>query len=108
LAASVFLLFVLLLAAAVVVGIQFDRHALVSSGALPASEGLGVGLTRKDTLKIVAILLTLAAAGIVVFTTFQNYRWTTQTFERVKTLTRNVLDSIPTGVLTLDADGVVT
>jgi PAS domain S-box-containing protein len=108
LAASVFLFVVLLLAAAVVVGIQFERHALLSSGAVPSPESLRGGLAWKDALKIVAILLTLAAAAIVLFTTFQNYRSTTQTFERVKTLMRNVLDSIPTGVLTLDSEGVVT
>jgi PAS domain S-box-containing protein len=108
LAASVFLFVVLLLAAAVVVGIQLERHALLSSGAVPSPESLRGGLAWKDALKIVAILLTLAAAAIVLFTTFQNYRSTTQTFERVKTLMRNVLDSIPTGVLTLDSDGVVT
>jgi PAS domain S-box-containing protein len=108
LAASVFLFVVLLLAAAVVVGIQFERHALLSSGAVPSPESLRGGLAWKDALKIVAILLTLAAAAIVLFTTFQNYRSTTETFERVKTLMRNVLDSIPTGVLTLDSEGVVT
>ncbi|HEV8308283.1 MAG TPA: ATP-binding protein [Methylomirabilota bacterium] len=108
LAASVFLLFALLLAAAVVVGIQFERYSLLSSGAIPSPEGLPGGLTWKDALKIVAILLTLAAAAILLFTTFQNYRSTTQTFERVKTLMRNVLESIPTGVLTLDSDGALT
>jgi PAS domain S-box-containing protein len=108
LATSVFLLFALLLAAAVVVGIQFERYSLLSSGAIPSPEGLPGGLTWKDALKIVAILLTLAAAAILLFTTFQNYRSTTQTFERVKTLMRNVLESIPTGVLTLDSDGALT
>ncbi len=108
LAASVFLLFALLLAAAVGVGIQFERHSLVTSGAISSPGGPRDGLTWTDALKIVAILLALAAAAIVLFTTFQNYRSTTQTFERVKTLMRNVLESIPTGVLTLDSDGVVT
>ena len=112
LALSVFVLVALLLAAAVVVGMQFERHLLLSSGAIPspdaARDGVRGGLAWKDALKVVGILLTLAAAAILLFTTFQNYRSTTQTFERVKTLMRNVLESIPTGVLTLDSGGVVT
>lgn len=112
LALSVFVLFALLLAAAVVVGMQFERHLLLSSGATPspdtARDGIRGGLAWKDALKVLGILLTLAAAAILLFTTFQNYRSTTQTFERVKALMRNVLESIPTGVLTLDSGGVVT
>lgn len=112
LAASFFLLFAFLLAAAVVVGMQVERHLLLSSGAIAspdaARDSVRGGLSWKDALKIVGILLTLAAVAILLFTTFQNHRATTQTFERVKTLMRNVLESIPTGVLTLDSGGVVT
>jgi PAS domain S-box-containing protein len=57
---------------------------------------------------VLGALLLLAAVGILLFTTFQNYRATTQTFERAKRLMRNILESIPTGVLTLDSRGAVT
>ncbi len=112
LAVSVFLLFALLLGIAVVVGMQFERHLLASSGAVPTMEsgrdGPVGGLGWQELLKVVAILLALAAAAILLFTTFQNYRSITETFERVKSLMRNVLESIPTGVLTLDSRGFVT
>jgi PAS domain S-box-containing protein len=65
-------------------------------------------LAQGDLLKTLGVLLFLAAIGILCFTTFQNYRVVTKTFERVKTHVRNILRSIPTGVLTLDSRGVVT
>jgi PAS domain S-box-containing protein len=110
LAASVFGLFVLLLAVAVVAGIQYERYHLVGLGrgggavAWPAGGGLAAG----DALRVLAAVLILAAVGILFLTTFLNYRAITHTFERVKSLMRNVLQSIPTGVLTFDSRGVVT
>lgn len=112
LALSVFLLFALLLAVALVAGVQFERHALMSAGAVPTAEpgsqGVAGGLAWRHLLKVVGTLLALAAAAILLFTTFQNYRSITRTFERVKSLMRNILESIPTGVLTLDSRGLVT
>jgi PAS domain S-box-containing protein len=113
LAVSVFVLFALLLGVAVVVGMQFERHLLLASSRVDPTmevgrEGLAGGLGWQELLKVVAILLALAAASILLFTTFQNYRSITQTFEHVKSLMRNVLESIPTGVLTLDSRGFVT
>ncbi|MFQ5828949.1 MAG: nitrogen regulation protein NR(II) [Candidatus Methylomirabilia bacterium] len=109
---SVFILFALLLAMAVAVGMQYERHALMSAGdartAERVAQGVVVGLTWPDLLTVFGILLLLAAAAILIFTTFQNYRAITQTFERVKTLMRNILQSIPSGVLTLDAQSMVT
>lgn len=112
LALAVFGLFVLLLAAVLVVGMQLERHVLLAAGVIPAAEAERVlfrgTLPWADAAKAVGILLGLAAAAILLFTTFQNYRSVTRTFERVKSVVRNVLDSIPTGVLTVDSGGLVT
>jgi len=109
LAASVFALFVLLLAVAVFVGMQYERFRLLGPGAGGViGRGTWLALGWAGTVKIVVALLTLAAVGIVFFMTILNYRAVTQTFERAKSLMRNVLQSIPTGVLTLDPRGVVT
>jgi two-component system sensor histidine kinase HydH len=111
-AASAFGLFVLLLAVAVVAGIGYERHRLGGGGGgdglagltWPADDGLAAG----DTLKVLIALLVLAAVGILALTTTLNYRAITRTFERMKSLMGNVLQSIPTGVVTLDSRGVVT
>ena len=100
---GVFILFLLLLA--VVLGVQWERHRGLESGAVPE---LGLGLPWPDVTTLVLALLTLAALGLVFFTPILSYRAMTQTFERVKGLMRNILESIPTGVLTLDRRGAVT
>jgi len=99
---SVFTLFALLLAIAVLAGMEYEKHVLEGAGATSA------GGRWADLLKVLGLLLVLAAVGILGFATFQNYRTITQTFERAKSLMRNILDSIPTGVVTLDSRGTVT
>ena len=107
---SVFSLFALLLAAAVVVGMHYERRlaSSVASTRLDVTAAFMSSLALGDLLKTLAVLLFLAAIGILFFTTFQNYSVVTKTFERVKSHVRNILESIPTGVLTLDSHGVVT
>lgn len=109
LAVSAFALIALFLAAAVAVGIQYERHRLLTPGvAAPGSSAIPLrGLSWPEVVATFAVLL-LAAIGIVLFGTYRNYRAVTKTFERVKSLMRNILDSIPTGVLTLDAGGAVS
>jgi PAS domain S-box-containing protein len=107
---SVFLVFALLLLVAVVVGMQFERHLLVTSGVVQPGPNrlLPAGLPLDVLWKVLATLLALAAVALLVSTTLHNYRSITQTFERVKSLMRNILQSIPTGVLTLDGGGRIT
>ena len=98
-----------LLGAAVFVGIQYERFRLLgpdAGGAIGRAAWLTLG--RGGTLKVVASLLLLSAVGIIFFMAVLNYRAVTETFERIKNLMRNILQSIPTGVLTLDSRGTVT
>jgi PAS domain S-box-containing protein len=57
---------------------------------------------------VAAGLLMLAAAGTAVLMTFLHVRTISHTVGRIRNLMRNVLESIPTGVLTLEARGCVT
>jgi PAS domain S-box-containing protein len=108
LALAAFALLGVLLATAVAVGIQYERHRLLAAGAPAAGSSSFIrGLSWPELVAAFAVLL-LAAIGLVLFGTYRNYRAVTQTFERVKNLMRNILESIPTGVLTLDAGGAVT
>lgn len=107
LAVSVFLLVVLLLTIAVVVGMQWERHRILQTG-INVPPDLRFELPSPGAAKVLLALLTLAALGVVALMTSLNYRAIKQAFERVKSLMRNILESIPTGVLTLDRLGVVT
>ena len=83
LVASAFSLFALLLAIAVVVGMQYERR-LASSRTLTrpdvSSPALMSSLALGDLLKTLAVLLFLAAVGILFFTTVD----TRETIERSK------------------------
>lgn len=93
--------------AAVVVGMHYERQRWLSAGAAgPGPSGLLRGLSWPE-LALAFAVLPLAAAGLALFGTYRHGA-VAQAFERVKSLMRNILESIPTGVLTLDAGGAVT
>ncbi len=114
LAVSVFFLFALLLAIAVAVGMQYERYRLArsippTSDQMPGGQpSLGREAAWPDLFKVFGASLVLAAVGVLFFTAVRSYRAITQTVEQVKTLMRNILQSIPTGVLTIDSRGIVT
>lgn len=83
-------LLVLVLATGVLIGAKYGAHLL----------------GRQST--VLAYLVLLPALGILAFTAIRSYIAVTRTFERSKTLMRNILDSVPTGVLTTDSHATVT
>jgi PAS domain S-box-containing protein len=70
------------------------------------SVALILGIEREKYLLAVFFLLTVL--GITVITTYQSYHTVRRTLESVKSLTRNILESIPTGVITVDSRGRIT
>src|SRR5260370_8125005 len=114
LAVSVFFLFALLLAIAVAVGMQYERYRLArsippTSGQMPGGQpALGREAAWPDLFKVFGASLVLVAVGVLFFTAVRSYRAISQTVEQVKTLMRNILQSIPTGGLTIDSRGVAT
>lgn len=83
-------LLVLVLATGVLIGAKYGAHLL----------------SRQST--VLVYLFLLPALGILAFTAIQSYIAVTRRFERSKTLMRNILDSILTGVLTTDSRATVT
>ncbi len=57
---------------------------------------------------VLAYVFLLPALGILAFTALQSYVAVTRRFERSKTLMRDILDGIPTGVLTIDSHAALT
>lgn len=100
---SVLGLLILVLAAGVLAGAKYAAH-FFKDGATRVVEN-----SWADLVTVLGFLLFfLAAIGILALTTTQNFLAVSRKFERSKTLMRNVLDSIPTGVLTLDSCGTLT
>ena len=83
-------LLALVLAVGVLIGAKYAAHILSSQRI------------------VLAYLFLLPALGILAFTALQSYVAVTRRFERSKTLMRNILDSIPTGVLTTDSHATLT
>jgi PAS domain S-box-containing protein len=64
--------------------------------------------SRRDLIMIALLVFLVSAIGIAAVITFLHYDSTKRTLEEVKGLARNILQSIPTGILTLNRSGVIT
>ena len=64
--------------------------------------------SRSDLIIVTLLLFLISAIGITAFIIFLHYDSTKRNLEEVKGLARNILQSIPTGVLTVNPSGVIT
>ena len=64
--------------------------------------------SRSDLIVVTILVFLVSAIGIAAVITFLHYDSTRSTLEEVKGLARNILQSIPTGILTLNSSGVIT
>lgn len=64
--------------------------------------------SRRDLTLVALLVFLVSAIGITGVITFLHYGSTIRTLEEVKGLARNILESIPTGVLTLNRSGIIT
>ncbi len=75
---------------------------------LPTGFLSGLWQSRYDMLLMTLLLFLLGSIGIAAVMTFQHYSSTRRTLEEVKGLARNILESIPTGVITVNRGGLIT
>jgi PAS domain S-box-containing protein len=66
-----------------------------------------VRLAREDVIGL-GLFALISAVSIVALISFLHYASTRRTLEDVKRLARNILQSIPTGILTVNRNGVIT
>ena len=64
--------------------------------------------SRSDLIVVTLLVFLVSAIGIAAVITFLHYDSTRSTLEEVKGLARNILQSIPTGILTLSRSGMIT
>jgi PAS domain S-box-containing protein len=64
--------------------------------------------SRRDLIMVTLLMFLVSAIGIAAVITWLHYDSTRRTLEEVKGLARNILQGIPTGILTVNRAGVIT
>jgi PAS domain S-box-containing protein len=106
-------LLILALVVSVLLLFSFEHEKVVVQGLsegkdLPSGFLSGLWQSRYDMLVMTLLLFLLGSIGIAAVITFQHYGSTRRTLEAVKGLARNILESIPTGVITVNRSGHIT
>ena len=87
---------------------QFILQGLTEGKDIPAERLGGHWQSRYDLIVMTILLFLLSGVGIAAVITFQHDSSTHRTLEEVKGLARNILESIPTGVVTVNRHGQIT
>lgn len=104
---------ILALVVAVILLVSLEQEKLLLQGltqrqAVPTELFQALWQSRHDLIVVTFLVVLVSAIGIAAVITFLHYDSTRRTLEEVKGLARNILESIPTGVLTINRNGLVT
>jgi PAS domain S-box-containing protein len=104
---------ILALVVSVILLFSLEREKLILRGfsedkRVPTELFPALWQSRSDLIVVTLLVFLVSAIGIAAVITFLHYDSTRRTLEEVKGLARNILQSIPTGVLTLNRAGVIT
>lgn len=109
--ASVLLLLALVVSVMLLVSLEREKLLLrgFTEGAKAPTELFQALWQSRNDLIIETLLgFLVSAIGIAAVMTFLHYDATRRTLEEVKELARNILQGIPTGVLTVNQEGLVS
>ena len=106
-------LVILALVVSVILLFSLEREKLLLQGfsegtTIPTELFPALWKSRSDLIVVTILVFLVSAIGITAVITFLHYDSTKRTLEEVKGLARNILQSIPTGVLTVNPSGVIT
>jgi PAS domain S-box-containing protein len=106
-------LLILALVVSVILLFSLEREKLLLQGfaqgkTVPTELFPALWQSRSDLIVITLLVFLVSAIGIAAVITFLHYDSTRSTLEEVKGLARNILQSIPTGILTLSRSGIIT
>ena len=104
---------ILALVVAVILLVSLEQEKLVLQGVtqrqtLPTELFQALWQSRHDFIVVALLVFLISVIGIAAVITFLHYHSTRRILEEVKGLARNILESIPTGVLTINRNGQVT
>jgi PAS domain S-box-containing protein len=83
-------------------------QGLTQGGTVPMELFPALWQSRRDVILVTVLVFLVSAIGIAGVIMLLHYDSTRRTLEEVKGLARNILESIPTGVLTINRNGQVT
>jgi PAS domain S-box-containing protein len=109
--AFVVLILALVVAAILLFSLEQEKPLLqgfTQGQTIPTELFPGLWQSRRDLIIVTLLVFLVSAIGIAAVITFLHYDSTRSTLEEVKGLARNILESIPTGILTLNRSGVIT
>lgn len=109
--ASVLLILGLVVSVVLLLSLEHERflvQGLTEGKNVPTGWFPALWQSRRDLIAITVLLFLVSAIGIAAVITFLHYNSTRRTLEEVKGLARNILQSIPTGVLTVNHSGLIT
>jgi PAS domain S-box-containing protein len=109
--ASVLFVLAFVVAVGLLLSLEHEKlllRGLTENKTVPTELFPALWQSRRDLIVATMLLFLVSAIGIAAVITFLHYQSTRRTLEEVKGLARNILQSIPTGVLTIDRDGVIT
>lgn len=106
-------LVILALVVSVILLFSLEQEKLLLQGftqgkTIPTELFTALWQSRSDLMIVTLLVFLVSAIGIAAVITFLHYDSTKRTLEEVKGLARNILQSIPTGVLTVNPSGVIT
>ncbi len=109
--ASVVLILALVLAVILLFSLEHEKlllEGVTHERSVPTDLFPALWRSRHDLILVTLLVFLVSAIGVAAVITFLHYDSTRRTLEEVKGLARNILESIPTGILTLNRDGVIT
>jgi PAS domain S-box-containing protein len=106
-------LLILALTVSVILLFSLEQEKLLLQGfaqgkTVPTELFQALWQSRSDLIVMTLLVFLLSAIGIAAVIIFLHSDSTRSTLEEVKGLARNILQSIPTGILTLSRSGVIT
>ena len=106
-------LLILALVISIILVLSLEREKLLLRGfsegnRAPTELFHALWQSRSDLIVETLLVFLVSAIGIAALITFLHYDTTRRTLEEVKGLARNILQSIPTGVLTINQGGIVS
>src|SRR5512141_3494240 len=106
-------LLILALVVSVILLFSMEQEKLLLQGltpgkAVPTELFPALWQSRHDLIVVTLPVFLVSAIGVAAVVIFLHYDSTKRTLEEVKGLARNILESIPTGVLTVNPSGVIT